>query len=83
MAFDIETFKSQGRLTERRIAPCPECGGPAEVIPSGNKWRCTSFERDGITKILICGARGITVGDDLCVTRSSNGLWRDLVTEEG
>jgi len=64
-------------------AECPECGGIAIVKRNGD-WRCTAHDRFASrpgareVEILVCAARGVTLGDDLVVTQGSNGIWRAL-----
>lgn len=62
-------------------ATCPECGGLVKVARNGD-WKCLAYDKIGFMNVLVCDARGTTVGSDLVVTRGSLGAWRSLITTE-
>lgn len=67
----FEERHTLGLRTPRKKIECPECGNEAERDRNGD-WRCiaafTIQMPYGSFSQLTCGARGVTLNDDLAVT---------------
>lgn len=53
-----------GQRTPREIVQCVECGNDAERSRNGD-WECIHLVKQGVYSYLTCGARGITLGEEL------------------